>query len=59
MQDQYQFGNVAQAGQQSALQQNRVLRNTYMLLALSMVPTVPAVRCWVFSCNSRSWPVAR
>lgn len=40
MQDQYQFGNVAQAGQQSALQQNRVLRNTYMLLALSMVPTV-------------------
>lgn len=29
-----------QAGQVSVLQQNRVLRNTYLLLALSMVPTV-------------------
>ena len=31
---------AAQTSLESALQQNRVLRNTYMLLGLSMVPTV-------------------
>ena len=40
MQEQYQWGSTGQATEQVALQQNRVLRNTYMLLALSMVPTV-------------------
>ena len=35
-----QFGIAQTAGQDSALQQNRVLRNTYALLGLSMVPTV-------------------
>lgn len=40
MQEQYQWGSAGQVAQQSALQQNRVLRNTYMLLALSMLPTV-------------------
>ena len=34
------FDHVAQGGSSLALQQNRVLRNTYMLLALSMIPTV-------------------
>jgi modulator of FtsH protease len=33
------FQIAGQATQDSALQQNRVLRNTYLLLALSMVPT--------------------
>jgi modulator of FtsH protease len=44
MQEQYQWGSGAAAAQQSAeqvaLQQNRVLRNTYLMLALTMVPTV-------------------
>ena len=40
MQEQYQWGSTGQTTEQVALQQNRVLRNTYMLLALSMVPTV-------------------
>ena len=40
MQEQYQWGTTSQAGQEVASQTNRVLRNTYMLLALSMVPTV-------------------
>ena len=40
MQEQYQWGSTGQATEQVALQQNRVLRSTYMLLALSMVPTV-------------------
>jgi len=35
-----QFQITGQATQDLALQQNKVLRNTYMLLALSMVPTV-------------------
>lgn len=35
-----QFQMTGQATQTLSLQQNRVLRNTYMLLALSMVPTV-------------------
>ncbi len=35
-----QFGIAQTAGQDGALQQNRVLRNTYALLGLSMVPTV-------------------
>jgi modulator of FtsH protease len=34
------FQMTGQAGQELALRQNRVLRNTYMLLGLSMVPTV-------------------
>ncbi len=34
------FHLTGQAGESLALQQNRVLRNTYMLLGLSMVPTV-------------------
>lgn len=34
------FKVVGQGSQEFALQQNRVLRNTYMLLALSMIPTV-------------------
>ena len=34
------FQVAGQGSQELALQQNRVLRNTYMLLALSMVPTV-------------------
>jgi modulator of FtsH protease len=38
MQTSYQTISTTTSG--SALQQNRVLRNTYMLLALSMVPTV-------------------
>jgi modulator of FtsH protease len=37
---QTQFGIAQTAGSDIALQQNRVLRNTYLLLALSMVPTV-------------------
>ena len=40
MQEQYQWGSTGQAGQASALQTNRVLRNTYLMLALTMVPTV-------------------
>ncbi|MCK6407125.1 MAG: Bax inhibitor-1/YccA family protein [Rhodocyclaceae bacterium] len=44
MQEQYQWGSAAPVAQQSAeqiaLQQNRVLRNTYLMLALTMVPTV-------------------
>jgi len=44
MQEQYQWGSGAAVAQQSAeqlaLQQNRVLRNTYLMLALTMVPTV-------------------
>jgi modulator of FtsH protease len=39
MQD-IQFGQYPSSSQQVAQQQNRVLRNTYALLALSMVPTV-------------------
>lgn len=39
MQD-IQFGQYPATAQETALQQNRVLRNTYALLALSMVPTV-------------------
>lgn len=35
-----QFETINQGASGLALQQNRVLRNTYMLLALSMVPTV-------------------
>ena len=35
-----QFQMTGQATQEVARQQNKVLRNTYMLLALSMVPTV-------------------
>lgn len=35
-----QFQMTGQATQDISLQQNKVLRNTYMLLALSMVPTV-------------------
>jgi modulator of FtsH protease len=38
MQTSYQTISTTTSG--SAIQQNRVLRNTYMLLALSMVPTV-------------------
>jgi len=34
------FQVTGQGSQEFALQQNRVLRNTYMLLALSMIPTV-------------------
>ena len=34
------FQMTGQASQELALRQNRVLRNTYMLLGLSMVPTV-------------------
>ena len=37
---QSQFQMTGQTTQDLALQQNKVLRNTYMLLALSMVPTV-------------------
>ena len=37
---QSQFQVVGQISQDVALQQNKVLRNTYMLLALSMIPTV-------------------
>ncbi len=37
---QSQFPMTGQATTELALQQNRVLRNTFMLLALSMVPTV-------------------
>ncbi|MDQ5878923.1 MAG: modulator of FtsH protease [Pseudomonadota bacterium] len=40
MQEQYQWGSTAQTSQQVAVQQNRVLRNTYLMLALTMVPTV-------------------
>ncbi|HEX5802984.1 MAG TPA: Bax inhibitor-1/YccA family protein [Azospira sp.] len=40
MQEQYQWGSTGQVGRDVAVQQNRVLRNTYMLLALTMVPTV-------------------
>jgi len=39
MQD-IQFGQYPSSSQEIAQQQNRVLRNTYALLALSMVPTV-------------------
>ncbi|MFZ4536524.1 Bax inhibitor-1/YccA family protein [Propionivibrio sp.] len=35
-----QFQITGQATQEVSLQQNKVLRNTYMLLALSMIPTV-------------------
>ena len=35
-----QFQMTGQTTQDVSLQQNRVLRNTYMLLALSMIPTV-------------------
>jgi modulator of FtsH protease len=35
-----QFQMTGQATQELSLQQNKVLRNTYMLLALSMLPTV-------------------
>ena len=35
-----QFQMTGQATQDVSLQQNKVLRNTYMLLALSMVPTI-------------------
>ena len=34
------FRTASQGSQEFALQQNRVLRNTYMLLAFSMIPTV-------------------
>lgn len=41
MQPDLQTGNVYTAGTQDiAAQQNRVLRNTYLLLALSLIPTV-------------------
>ncbi len=40
MQEQYQWGSTGQATQATALQTNRVLRNTYLMLALTMVPTV-------------------
>ena len=43
MQEQYQWGFrpvAQQSAEQVALQQNRVLRNTYLMLALTMVPTV-------------------
>ncbi len=43
MQEQYQWGSAPvaqQSAEQVALQQNRVLRNTYLMLALTMVPTV-------------------
>ena len=43
MQEQYQWGSAPvaqQSAEQIALQQNRVLRNTYLMLALTMVPTV-------------------
>lgn len=39
MQD-IQFGQYPATAQEATLQQNKVLRNTYALLALSMVPTV-------------------
>jgi len=39
MQDQFQIHSTA-ASQDIALRQNRVLRNTYMLLGVSMVPTI-------------------
>ncbi len=35
-----QFQMTGHASQEVALQQNKVLRNTYMLLALTMIPTV-------------------
>lgn len=35
-----QFQMTGQATQEVALQQNKVLRNTYMLLALTMIPTI-------------------
>ncbi|HNH36334.1 MAG TPA: hypothetical protein PK375_10490, partial [Rhodocyclaceae bacterium] len=34
------FGRNPAASQDLALRQNRVLRNTYALLALSMIPTI-------------------
>ncbi|GHU06005.1 BAX inhibitor protein [Betaproteobacteria bacterium] len=37
---QRQFSVASQVTQASALQQNRVLRNTYLLLAVSMIPTI-------------------
>jgi modulator of FtsH protease len=37
---QTQFQMTGQATQTRALQQNKVLRNTYLLLAISMIPTV-------------------
>ncbi|MDR0379021.1 MAG: Bax inhibitor-1/YccA family protein [Candidatus Accumulibacter sp.] len=37
---QTQFSMTGQATQARALQRNRVLRNTYLLLAVSMIPTV-------------------
>ena len=37
---QQQFRITGQATQVASLQQNKVLRNTYALLALSMIPTV-------------------
>ncbi len=37
---QTQFPMTGQATQERVLQQNRVLRNTYLLLALSMLPTI-------------------
>ncbi len=47
MQEQYQWGSsgsaspvAQQSADQLAVQQNRVLRNTYLMLALTMVPTV-------------------
>lgn len=39
MQNQYQFASPATT-QELALTQNRVLRNTYLLLGLSMIPTI-------------------
>lgn len=40
MQEQYQWGSTGQLGRDVAVRQNRVLRNTYLMLALTMVPTV-------------------
>ncbi|MBW7900299.1 MAG: Bax inhibitor-1/YccA family protein [Rhodocyclaceae bacterium] len=40
MQEQYQWGSAGRPVRDVALQQNRVLRNTYLMLALTMVPTV-------------------
>jgi modulator of FtsH protease len=37
---QRQFSVASQATQAGVLQQNRVLRNTYLLLAVSMIPTI-------------------
>lgn len=40
MQNQYEWGGASRAPRDFAAAQNRVLRNTYLMLALTMVPTV-------------------